>query len=348
MGSPSNALNISNPGLVYFDGSYSFDGRLPVSSDNTINITVGATTIDFTASDSGDVQTLTGNSGVATASGGITANTTVKFVGTSGNLTEDFGISNLLIGSSGSSITSALANVSIGQFTLQALTSGIGNTCLGVFAGSSLTSGQSNVLIGSNAGLALTSSLSNIAIGPSALLTFTTGVGSAGTNIAIGKQSLDLLTTGTSNIAIGSLAGHSCTSSESNNILIGNAGVLGESTTIRIGNTALQTDCYLAGILHTTSGRTVNVTTPGAYPYTALTSDYIILVDTSAARTINLMATPATGTSLTIKDNVGTANTFNITITPAAGTIDGAASTTINIAWVSVDIFYNGTSWRIK
>ena len=62
MGSPSNALNISQAGLVYFDGAYSFDGRVPVSTNSTIGISVGATTIDFTALVT-SVNTITGNSG---------------------------------------------------------------------------------------------------------------------------------------------------------------------------------------------------------------------------------------------------------------------------------------------
>lgn len=94
-------------------------------------------------------------------------------------------------------------------------------------------------------------------------------------------------------------------------------------------------------------GQLVNVTTPGAYPYTTLTSDYVILVDTSAARTINLIASPVTGQTYRIKDNVGSAAANNITITPAAGNIDGAASATINIAYGSVDVVYNGTQWNI-
>jgi hypothetical protein len=44
---------------------------------------------------------------------------------------------------------------------------------------------------------------------------------------------------------------------------------------------------------------------------------------------------------------VGTAAANNITVTPNAGTIDGAATFTMNANWESIDIVYNGTSWRI-
>lgn len=101
------------------------------------------------------------------------------------------------------------------------------------------------------------------------------------------------------------------------------------------------------GMVRFKQGQVVNVTTPGVYPYTTLASDYVILVDTSAARTINLIASPLTGQTYRIKDNVGSAAANNITITPAAGNIDGAANSTINIAYGSVDVVYNGTQWNI-
>lgn len=91
----------------------------------------------------------------------------------------------------------------------------------------------------------------------------------------------------------------------------------------------------------------VTVTTPGAYPYTAVPQDCLILVDTSVARTINLNASPVTGQTYRIKDNVGSAAANNITITPAAGNIDGAASASIASNYGSVDVCYNGTMWNI-
>lgn len=95
------------------------------------------------------------------------------------------------------------------------------------------------------------------------------------------------------------------------------------------------------------SNNAVKVTTPGAYPYTAVPQDYLILVDTTVARTINLNASPVTGQSYRIKDATGTAGVNNITITPAAGNIDGSASKTISSNYGSVDLVYNGTQWSI-
>jgi hypothetical protein len=94
-------------------------------------------------------------------------------------------------------------------------------------------------------------------------------------------------------------------------------------------------------------GQYVNVTTPGAYPYTTLISDFLILVDSSAARTITPLASPATGAKYVIKDNVGSAATNTITITPSGKNIDGAASATITSNYGSITIVYNGTQWNI-
>ena len=66
----------------------------------------------------------------------------------------------------------------------------------------------------------------------------------------MGVGALTLLNSlsGSNNIAIGNQAGFNLTTSESNDIYIGHLGVLGESKTIRIGNTGTQTSCFVAGI----------------------------------------------------------------------------------------------------
>jgi hypothetical protein len=54
------------------------------------------------------------------------------------------------------------------------------------------------------------------------------------------------------------------------------------------------------------------------------------------------------GRTFTIKDGLGLATTLlPITITPTAGTIDGAATATINTAYGSLTLVYNGTQWLI-
>lgn len=364
-------------------------GKLPIGTGQTFptpeilagsltspnaSITIGYSSPNITLQVSGgstSVLTLTGNSGVATPVAGninvITANTTVQFVGSGSTLTQDFGLSNLIIGSSASSIAGATLNVGLGRLALASLTSGVSNTVIGDRAGNAITSAQENVLVGLNAGLLLTTSINNTAVGGEALGNYTTGAANAGANSAFGTQSLFNLTTGINNsafgyrssfststgsynIAFGYQSGISHTLADSSNIDIGNSGTVGESNTIRIGTqgsgNGQQLQTHIAGVINTVSGRVVKVTSPGAYPYTTLTTDYVILVDTSSARTIVPLASPVTGTTYRIKDSVGSAAANNITITPSGKNIDGAASYVINNAYGSVDIVYNGTEWN--
>jgi hypothetical protein len=87
-----------------------------------------------------------------------------------------------------------------------------------------------------------TTGFNNTAIGYQALLSNQTG----GSNTANGVQAL-YRTTGFSNIALGYQAGMNLTTGN-NNIDIGNAGVAGESNTIRIGKQGTQTATFIAGI----------------------------------------------------------------------------------------------------
>jgi hypothetical protein len=336
------------------------------------------------------VETITGNSGgpesaVANNFNIVTANSTVKFVGTAGTETLDFGISNLILGSDPSaSITSASFNTGLGDFVFGSLTSGGENTAIGTGAGNSITTSINCTLIGFGSGDAITTSQQNTGCGAASLGELISG---SGDNTAIGANSLSTLKTGAQNTCIGFNSGSAYSTSESGNILIGSSvnGTALESNVIRIGNT--QTNCFISGIHSVTipgspvsvsttgelgdlgfgvanlvltsngpgisptwkavSGSIlVNVTAPGAYPYTTLATDDVIIVDTSAARTIIPMVGPATGQTYRIKDNVGSAAANNITITPSGNNIDGAASYVINNNYGSIDIVYNGTQWN--
>jgi hypothetical protein len=95
------------------------------------------------------------------------------------------------------------------------------------------------------------------------------------------------------------------------------------------------------------SNDAVVIKIPGAYPYTTVPQDGVILVDTSAARTIVPLANPTKGQMHRIKDSAGLAATFPITVTPSGKNIDGLASRTINSNYGSIDILYSGTEWLI-
>jgi hypothetical protein len=134
-----------------------------------------------------------------------------------------------------------------GNFTM----TGNDNTALGFDAFHSNASGLLNTAIGSQALLGNTSGGNNTAIGGQTLESNTSGAGNTAIgwaaladnvggngNTAIGYQSL-LKSTGDTNIGIGVFAGGN-QQTGSHDIYIGNAGVNGESNTIRIGDASFQ------------------------------------------------------------------------------------------------------------
>jgi len=137
------------------------------------------------------------------------------------------------------------------------------NTAVGALALWSNTTGNLNTAIGDNALVSNTVGFQNTAIGGLALSINTTGnvnvaIGSlaaysnftGGGNTAVGEQALFDNQSGNYNIALGYAAGTRTTGS--NNILIGDIGLEGESNTIRIGGNEFgggpQTAAFIAGI----------------------------------------------------------------------------------------------------
>src|SRR5690348_6429205 len=88
--------------------------------------------------------------GVSTFTGKTiqTANSTVPFTLASTTLTQDFGRSNLALGSSLPSLSSGSANVALGQNALNAVTSGSGNTVIGTSSGGGITTSSFNTVVG--------------------------------------------------------------------------------------------------------------------------------------------------------------------------------------------------------
>lgn len=126
----------------------------------------------------------------------------------------------------------------------------------------------------------------------------------------------------------------------------------------RVGNNLYYTNA--AGVaIQLTTGSSVNAPgsgeisadTPASYPYTVVTGDAqkVLLIDTSAARTINLPAA-TNAMFFMIKDKAGTAQTNNITVTPdGTDTIDGANSNfTLNSNYGSWGFVSDGVSaWYV-
>jgi Chaperone of endosialidase len=138
--------------------------------------------------------------------------------------------------------TTSDASTATGFDALMNNTSGLGNNADGWEALMSNTAGNANTATGFGSLSANMTGNSNTGMGYSALRSNAAGSG----NTAFGHFAL-VNSTGSSNIALGDSAGRSLTSGD-NNIDIGNAGKAGEANTIRIGNQAVQTATFIAGI----------------------------------------------------------------------------------------------------
>jgi hypothetical protein len=144
--------------------------------------------------------------------------------------------------------TTGSFNTANGYQALFSNTTGSLNTANGYSALLFNTTGIYNTASGENALVNNTTGSNNTAIGANTLAANTTGVN----NTAIGLNALVGNTTGNNNIALGFRAGFNLTTGD-RNIDIGNGGLAGESSTIRIGRRGDRTATFIAGI----SGATV-------------------------------------------------------------------------------------------
>lgn len=229
----------------------------------TATTSVTATSGDITASAGRLV--LTGDSSSTQASvylngqrfmhdGGANSNT---FLGrATGNssfnystTTNNTGIGNAALTNAVNTVTNATA-VGFNAMTTSASTND-SNTAVGASCMSTGNiSGNYNSGYGANCLQSLTSGTDNWAGGRYAMQASTTGA----RNSACGSQALlNLAGAGNNNVAIGYQAGSAYTTTESGNIIIGeaNAGTIGESNKTRIGyvgGSASQTGCFIDGI----------------------------------------------------------------------------------------------------
>jgi len=144
--------------------------------------------------------------------------------------------------------TIGVANTAIGNLALEVNTSGELNTAIGFASLASITTGKQNTGTGVRALASNRTGIANTAIGYNALWRNTIGR----LNTAIGDSALEFNTTGSGNIALGVSAGEQLDTGSSNNIDIGNFGVFGDFSTIRIGS--VQTRTFIAGIRGRTTG----------------------------------------------------------------------------------------------
>lgn len=216
------------------------------SAANVISGLVTANSAFLTTTSGGVPQLATS----PTASGTITAG--VNFVSTAGNLVlpvtsatvgqiqqnsvsfmHSFGTSSTYLGAQAGSLSNTgSGNTGVGYNSLLNVTSAQETTCVGAFScGTGVVSGTGCTYVGYGCGYQTTSGSYNTGIGDSSLRNVLTG----GYNSAIGYN-----------------AGQQYTGSESSNVMIGNAGVTGESNVMRLGTNGSGngqvSSCYVAGV----------------------------------------------------------------------------------------------------
>ena len=143
--------------------------------------------------------------------------------------------------------TTGAVNTAIGLDTLVNNNTGNENTATGGNALFTNTGGVQNTANGTFTLFSNTIGNLNAAVGRNALVASVNG----NSNTAIGRDALQGNTSGSNNTALGAGAGTFLTTGN-NNIDIGNNGVAGESSMIRIGDLAVHTGIFLAGITATT------------------------------------------------------------------------------------------------
>lgn len=217
-------------------------GAVPANASGNINVVGDGTTI-----------TIEGNPGTNTLTASFIGSTSITIDGDSGSVS---GSTITISGhnSSGSSLQGTLKTVASSSTTLNInVTDTGGNTVLGLnVAALNPIGNRFNTGLGENVLASANGCDQNTLVGFNCGFDITSG----STNCGFGYDCLTGVTTGGYNIAIGAQAATSYTSSESSNIIISNAGTLGESNTIRIGTqgsgNSEQDTCYIAGIVGNT------------------------------------------------------------------------------------------------
>lgn len=312
-GTTNHSLQLGNASGSLTSLGVAGDGFLPIGAAGAdpvlatltpgtgINITNAAGSITIDSTVVGGIVTLSGNTGTATG-------TTVNVIADTGEGTS------LITGDNIDTLTLTFTdvdfNVVLGTSAFEAThTVGVGtaNVGLGWHVLNASTDGGGNTAIGFNSLPSLTTGINNTGIGVNSLNSLTTG----GSNLALGAG-MNALLSGDNNIAIGGTSGATYTTNESNNILLNNTGVIGESNVMRLGTTGAGNNqvssTYVAGVDGVSVGSTAKVVTMGT------------------GGTVDQLGT-----------TVITAGT-GITITPGANTITISGDGTTNLTYTNVAV----------
>jgi hypothetical protein len=270
----TNSLIVESNCLL-INGTNSMEASMDLNNHQIVNLANPTNTQDAATKNYIDNKFNGSNIFLGNASGSAVttavSNTSLGFESLKSVTT---GVNNTAVGYQTLTNNNSPNNTAIGFCALKANITGQQNVAIGSNALLNNTLASRNIAVGSNTLLSNTLSNQNIAIGDAALFAYNKTPSANTNNIAIGNLSLTGLTTGTNNTAIGvstmtsvttgsnntvigHLAGSSFTGAESNNILIGNPGIAGESNAIRIGGT--NNRVFMAGVYGITSSGGVPV-----------------------------------------------------------------------------------------
>ena len=172
----------------------------------------------------------------------------------------NYGTQNTFLGKLAGNFTlttgSAIRNTACGYNAFWEVTTGQQNSCFGNGAGFDVHDGSYNTLIGDAAGVNVEAGSYNSLVGQGA----GAQVKDSDYNSAFGYNSLGLAFSGSYNSAFGYNAASALTTTDADNIMIGNIGTIGDNNKIIIGTqgngNAQQNSCQIAGIYGVTVGGT--------------------------------------------------------------------------------------------
>ena len=225
----SNTTGVSNTASGYFALKYNTTGSYNTASGESA--LYSNTTADYNTASGVNAlySNTTGNDNTASGYNALYSNIS------GGNNTAS-GFDALYSNSTGNN------NSAVGNSALYRNKTGLQNTASGSDALYANTTGDSNTASGYGA-LYTNNGSSNTASGYEALYANSSGIN----NTANGVHALASNTSGSNNVADGWHAGYNLTTG-SNNIDIGNAGLAGDTNTIKIGTQSTQTKTVIAGI----------------------------------------------------------------------------------------------------
>ncbi len=360
----TNTLTISGSGTLAT--SYVTDAGSAVPALNVLNV-LGGDNLNTTGS--GSTLKVYLNETIhwpATNAGGTTG---VIYLGGSGGaggsrFIHNYGpatSSNTFVGLNAGNFTNTCGtNTALGYEALASISTGFasvegGNTAIGKSALNSCTSGYYNSVLGRNA------------LG---------GVSSGYGNIAAGLNIGWFLATGSRNILIGdNLYNHgdaannrgadAYTGAESDNIIIGNYGVLGENNTIRIGTTGggiwNQNRCFIAGVTGVTPAAVASITltdTAGQLGTITQTNGQL-LIGSTGANPVAAELTAGATSAITITPGAGSISIGTIAqtdgqlligrtgLTPLAATLTAGSGITITPGAGSIQVGSVGFTWAV-